>query len=132
MTSPGGKDRPGCVAVTEPARAHPQRIPGRWHEKPVWPRGRAFDPVPVALVAAASFGAAQVGLSLAFVAAQVTAVWPPTGIALAALLRFGSRAWPGMALGAAIVHEKRTGRRAGRPAARAPGAGAPPRLIRGG
>ena len=127
-----GKDRHSFVAVTEPALAHPQRIPGRSHEKPVWPRGRAFEPVPVALVAAAYFGAAKVGLSLAFVAEQVTAVWPPTGIALAALLLFGSRAWPGIALGAAIVPEKRTGRRARRPAPRDPGAGAPPRLSRGG
>jgi hypothetical protein len=38
----------------------------------------------VALLAAAYFGAAQVGLSRAFVAERVTAVWPPTGIALAA------------------------------------------------
>jgi hypothetical protein len=132
MTSPRAKGPHGFVPVTEPARAHPQRIPGRSHEKPVWPRGRAFDPVPVALVAAAYFGAATVGLSLAFVAEQVTAVWPPPGIGLAALLLFGSRAWPGIAPGAAIVHEKRTGRRARRPAPRDPGAGAPPRLSRGG
>ena len=132
MTSPSAKGPHGFVPVTEPVRAHPQRIPGRSHEKPVWPRGRAFDPVPVALLAAAYFGAAQAGLSLAFVAEQVTAVWPPPGIGLAALLLFGSRAWPGITLGAAIVHEKRTGRRARRPAPRDPGAGAPPRLIRGG
>ena len=74
MTSPSAKGPHGFVPVTEPVRAHPQRIPGRSHEKPVWPRGRAFDPVPVALLAAAYFGAAQVGLSLAFVAEQVTVV----------------------------------------------------------
>ena len=100
MTSPSAKGPHGFVPVTEPVRAHPQRVPGRSHEKPVVPRGRAFSPVPVALLAAAYFGAAQVGLSLAFVAEQVTAVWPPTGIALAALLLFGSRAWPGITLGA--------------------------------
>jgi PAS domain S-box-containing protein len=38
------------------------------------------------------------------VAEQVTAVWPPTGIALAALLLFGSRAWPGIALGAFLAN----------------------------
>jgi len=35
--------------------------------------------------------AAKFGLSLAFATKQVTAVWPPTGIALVALLLFGSR-----------------------------------------
>jgi hypothetical protein len=132
MTSPSGKDRHGFVAVTEPALAPPQRLPGRSHEKSVLPRGRAFDPVQVAILAAAYVGAAKVGLSMAFVAEQVTVVWPPTGIAPAALLLFGSRAWPGITLGAAIVHEMRTGRRARRPAPHNPGAGAPPRLIRGG
>jgi integral membrane sensor domain MASE1 len=45
--------------------------------------------------------AAKLGLSLAFVAAQVTTVWPPTGIALAALVLFEPRfVWIGIALGA--------------------------------
>ncbi|WEH43517.1 MASE1 domain-containing protein [Streptomyces sp. AM 2-1-1] len=30
----------------------------------------------------------------------VTPLWPPTGVALAALLQFGGRIWPGIALGA--------------------------------
>src|SRR6516164_4136544 len=100
MTSPSGKDPHGFVSVTEPILPHPQCIPGRSHEKPVLPRGRAFYPVQVALLAAVYFGAAKLGLTMAFVAEQVTAVWPPTGIALAALLLFRSRAWPGIALGA--------------------------------
>ena len=37
------------------------------------------------------FGAAKLGLALAFQAEQVTAVWPPTGIALAAVLLLGYR-----------------------------------------
>src|SRR5262245_27040764 len=45
------------------------------------------------------------GLSLAFVHSSVTAVWPPTGISLAALLVFGARVWPGILLGAFIVNE---------------------------
>jgi hypothetical protein len=44
-------------------------------------------PVRVALPAAVYFGAARPGLTRAFVAEQGTVVWPPTGIALAALLR---------------------------------------------
>jgi integral membrane sensor domain MASE1 len=46
------------------------------------------------------FASARLGLSLAFVAEQVSPVWPPTGIALAAVLLFGDRVWPGIALGA--------------------------------
>jgi signal transduction histidine kinase len=50
------------------------------------------------------FAAAKAGLLLATVGAQVTLVWPPTGIALAALLLGGSRLWPGVALGATLVN----------------------------
>jgi integral membrane sensor domain MASE1/anti-sigma regulatory factor (Ser/Thr protein kinase) len=52
------------------------------------------------LVAVAYVGAAKLGFTLAFTTKQVTAVWPPTGIALAALLLWGYRVWPGIWLGA--------------------------------
>jgi integral membrane sensor domain MASE1 len=67
-------------------------------------RGRAFYLVQATLLAAVYFGVAKVGLSMAFVAEQVTPVWPPTGIALAALLLFGYRAWAGIALGAFVAN----------------------------
>lgn len=51
-------------------------------------------------VAAAYFLAAEIGLELALVRGQVTPLWPPTGIALACLLLFGMRCWPGITLGA--------------------------------
>ena len=38
--------------------------------------------------------AGKLGLLFASVHASATAVWPPTGIALAALLLLGRRAWP--------------------------------------
>ncbi len=44
------------------------------------------------------------GLSLAYVHASVSAVWPPTGLALAALLIWGYRLWPGVLLGAFLVN----------------------------
>jgi integral membrane sensor domain MASE1 len=44
------------------------------------------------------------GLSLAFLNISVSPVWPPTGVALAALLWRGRRLWPGVFLGAAIVN----------------------------
>lgn len=54
----------------------------------------------VALVAMVYFAAAKVGLRLAFLNASATAVWPPTGISIAAFLIFGYRVWPGILLGA--------------------------------
>jgi serine phosphatase RsbU (regulator of sigma subunit)/anti-sigma regulatory factor (Ser/Thr protein kinase) len=55
-------------------------------------------------VAAAYYGAAKLGLSLAFQTGSVTAVWPPTGIALAAAVLWGYRVWPGVALGAMLAN----------------------------
>ncbi len=43
--------------------------------------------------------AASLGLGMAYVQANTSPVWPPTGIALAALLIFGIRLWPGVVLG---------------------------------
>ena len=61
--------------------------------------------VGVALATAGAYvAAAKLGLSLAFEAAQVTTVWPPTGIAIAALLLLGPRAWPGVTLGAFLAN----------------------------
>jgi PAS domain S-box-containing protein len=58
------------------------------------------DSVLTLLLAAVYVLSAKAGLSLAFVHANATAVWPPTGIALAVLLLFGRRYWPGVFLGA--------------------------------
>jgi PAS domain S-box-containing protein len=52
------------------------------------------------VVAIIYFAGAELGLSLASVHENVTAVWPPTGIAIASLLIFGRRVWPGIFLGA--------------------------------
>jgi len=43
--------------------------------------------------------AARLGLEMAYVQINTSPVWPPTGIALAALLLFGYRLWPGVTLG---------------------------------
>src|SRR5258706_391968 len=50
------------------------------------------------------FLAGKGGLKLAFVHANASAVWAPTGIALAAFLLLGYRVWPGIALGAFLVN----------------------------
>src|SRR5438045_3012047 len=52
------------------------------------------------IVAAAYFACAKAGLAFAFAHQSVTAVWPPTGLALAALLIWGYRMWPAVAVGA--------------------------------
>jgi hypothetical protein len=51
-------------------------------------------------LAAVYYGAAKLGLSLAFMNSSISAVWPPTGIALTALVFWGYRMWPAIALGA--------------------------------
>ncbi|HLW37255.1 MAG TPA: MASE1 domain-containing protein, partial [Candidatus Eremiobacteraceae bacterium] len=56
----------------------------------------------VLIVAAAYIATAKLGFSLAFATKQVTAVWPPTGIAVAALLIGGYRLWPGIWIGAFV------------------------------
>jgi signal transduction histidine kinase/integral membrane sensor domain MASE1 len=56
------------------------------------------------LLAALYFVAARAGLTLAVVHTSATAVWPPSGIALAALLLFGRTLWPGVFVGAFLVN----------------------------
>ncbi|MEI5009811.1 MASE1 domain-containing protein [Streptomyces sp. PmtA] len=55
-------------------------------------------------VAAVYYGSARLGLIQQLVRGQVTPLWPPTGVALAGLLFFGLRVWPGIALGAFLVN----------------------------
>ena len=56
------------------------------------------------ILAVIYFVAGRLGLRLAFVHPNSTAVWPPAGIALAALLILGYRVWPGIFLGAFLVN----------------------------
>src|SRR5580658_2555222 len=58
----------------------------------------------VAGLAAVYFAAGKLGLLLAYLHASATAVWPCTGIAIAALLIFGYRVWPGILIGAFFVN----------------------------
>ncbi len=56
------------------------------------------------VVALAYWFAATMGLRLALVRGQVTPIWPPTGIALVAILVLGRRAWPAVFLAALAVN----------------------------
>ncbi|ODA72316.1 hypothetical protein APS67_003493 [Streptomyces sp. AVP053U2] len=53
-------------------------------------------------IAACCYAAGRLGLTreLVIEGAVVSPIWPPTGVAVAALLVFGLRYWPGVALGA--------------------------------
>lgn len=83
--SPEGTSRPNAPAADP--WASPVRRAGLWLG-----------------LAGVYFVTGKLGLQLAFVHASATALWPPTGIALAAVLLFGYRVWPGIFLGAVLVN----------------------------
>jgi PAS domain S-box-containing protein len=68
--------------------------------------GTSFAPylARVVGVAAAYVVTAQGGLSLGALGGVATAVWPPSGISLAALLLGGYRLWPGITAGAVLAN----------------------------
>jgi PAS domain S-box-containing protein len=68
-------------------------------------QSRAFFRLPViGLLTLVYFIAGKFGLLLASLHASASPVWPPAGIALAALLLLGYRAWPAIFVGAFLVN----------------------------
>jgi len=72
------------------------------------PRNRSrVDRIPwvgqILLLTSLYYAGGRVGLELTHYHENVTLVWPPTGISLAALLMFGVRLWPGVFIGALLV-----------------------------
>lgn len=65
-----------------------------------WPRYA----IRVALLAATYVIAGRLGFAASAIHPVVSSAWPPSGVALAALLLMGTRFWPGIALGAFIVN----------------------------
>jgi len=57
----------------------------------------------IAVVAAAYAGTGWLGLQFPYFGRNVTLIWPPVGIALAALMLRGPRVAPGVAIGALLV-----------------------------
>src|SRR5689334_8843259 len=57
-----------------------------------------------AVLAAVYFAVGWLGLRIPIVQEHVTLLWAPTGVALAAVLRFGPAAVPGIALGAFLLN----------------------------
>lgn len=60
-------------------------------------------------LALAYFVAGKAGLRLAFLQPSASPVWPPAGIAVAALLVLGSRFWPAVFVGAFLVNATTAG-----------------------
>jgi PAS domain S-box-containing protein len=73
------------------------------------PRPLVRDTIRAVAVLALYFLSGKLGLGLAFVNQSATAVWPPTGIALAALLVYGNRMWPAILAGAFLVNVATSG-----------------------
>lgn len=65
---------------------------------------RAWNALTLVGLGVVYVAAGKLGLSLAFVNESASAVWPPTGIAIAACLLLGFRVWPAVALGAFAVN----------------------------
>ena len=82
-----------CIVVGEHSVNDPI---GSVRRVPVWAQA--------GLLAAVYFAAAKLSLLLAIPPGYATAVWPPSGIALAATLVLGNRVWPGVWIGAALAN----------------------------
>jgi signal transduction histidine kinase len=68
-------------------------------------QSRRFSGLPlIGILAIIYFIAGKLGLMLASLHASASPVWPPAGIALAAMLLFGYRVWPAIFVGAFLVN----------------------------
>src|SRR6266446_8456881 len=66
---------------------------------------RRFSTLPAfGILTVIYFIVGKLSLQLAFVHPSASPVWPPAGIALAALVVFGYRTWPAIFLGAFLVN----------------------------
>ena len=68
------------------------------------PGGWARNLAGIALLAVSYVLAGRLGFTASAVHPVISSAWPPSGIALAALLLFGMRLWPGIAVGAFVVN----------------------------
>jgi PAS domain S-box-containing protein len=88
--------------LTDPV---PARVPfARLARLRATPSGRRWlDVGSVLLLALAYYVAAKIGLRLAYLDGAVTALWPPVGVGIAALVLYGPRLWPGVVIGDLLV-----------------------------
>src|SRR5690349_2273751 len=86
--------------VSSKARAPPSRDTEDWMIQSRLLRRLGL----LAALAAGYFVAGKLGLAVAYVHPSATAVWPPTGLTLAAFLLLGYEVWPAILLGAFLVN----------------------------
>jgi signal transduction histidine kinase len=73
---------------------------------PSWVKSYAIELVAIGL---AYFAFAKLGLALASIHPSATPIWPPTGLALAAVMLRGYRVWPAIFLGALVANATTAG-----------------------
>ena len=97
LASPGGFDQRKILrALLLHAPTHMWTAAAKARAFPVWAR--------VGGLALGYFAVAKASLVFAIPPGYATAIWPPSGIALGALLLWGLDAWPGVWLGAALTN----------------------------
>jgi signal transduction histidine kinase len=85
------------IATSESEDRSPSERLQAWRETGV---GRlAWYAVKVGVVAGLYYGAARAGLHLAYLHGSVTALWPPVGVGIAALVVLGPGVWPAIVIG---------------------------------
>jgi PAS domain S-box-containing protein len=86
----------GSAGPVIPKSEEPEEI-GRWHlnRSQLWEQFWVFAIYSIA---------GEIGLAVPFTSGNVSPLWPPAGIALAATLIYGYRIWPAIALGAFVVN----------------------------
>lgn len=95
LGAPTDWGRRGAVVEEVPPRA-------RWTLRD--PRVATRYLIAVVALAAAYYALGRLGLAAGQLPGNVAPVWPPTGLALGVLIRWGPAYWPGVALGALMVN----------------------------
>src|SRR6185312_3860918 len=68
----------------------------------IWPKRSLSTFTRIVMLVGLYFLGGLLGKQGAFMSGSMVLVWPPAGIALAAILLFGYRFWPGVAIGAVL------------------------------
>jgi integral membrane sensor domain MASE1 len=100
--APGFPEPQADLQKAHPIRGFAAEARKRAEELPI--RHYVVVATPIVGVAVAYYLTARLGLQQELVRDQVTPYWPPTGVALVALLVLGLRIWPGIALGAFVLN----------------------------
>ncbi|TMK53871.1 MAG: hypothetical protein E6G66_00740, partial [Actinobacteria bacterium] len=93
------------MSIESPPRDRPALLsPPRLRPFGTRPGALAGFALRLVLVAGTYYVAGRLSLRLSLVQRQVTPIWPPTGIAVVALLLVGRRVWPAIAVAAFLLN----------------------------